>query len=601
MTHRPHRQHGLATLFVVVTLLAIAALVVLASSRHLLLAQFNAQNQHRYHQALDNAETGLAAAIANLSAGKSLPPPSALYTVTVQDLGEGKQRLISAGHHDDETVSVQRLLSLSPAPPSKDDNAINIMGDLNLGGAIKITGNPDAVLNVDGNVTLGGSVSGISTLNATGSITLKGNQQLDVLHANGDIQAANGQYQTIKSKGSVTLTGNAAAAVVLADGKGNFGNASVDSARLRGDVDINGGNTTVGSLATRGKLSSRSSNKVGPAQVMGDLSVSGWGGPLTATIGGQASYNTANKDIRVTRQPGLSIDIKEVEPVSIGRPVINALDYRALANYAFSADQSGHIRVAVRQVAGLEDGDYYLAGDAKGRRNLLCQKLDAQGRCATGPSEPLCKGYSDYNDCLTVQGRNWALAGVGMAPGLLWFDGNLKAGNGTYYNALIATGDIETSGDHTVYAVNYIGYQKVCRNEQFPNLTPLNLCDTTTGKLRLTTAGNIALLAGSASEGRFQGGDIRLGSSNHVYGNVLAGKQLISGGSSTVHGYITVAGQGLNGMMNQWSGSTTIDLSDLPESFQPGGGGSSGGGNGGKPTIRLLPHSWIDSGAGAQS
>ncbi|WP_186338555.1 hypothetical protein [Chromobacterium vaccinii] len=78
------RHAGLATLFAVLTLLAIASLVLLAASRQLVLIHANAQNQHRYHQALDNAEEGLRQGSQALANGQPLPADNDRFSLTQQ-------------------------------------------------------------------------------------------------------------------------------------------------------------------------------------------------------------------------------------------------------------------------------------------------------------------------------------------------------------------------------------------------------------------------------------------------------------------------------------------------------------------------------------
>ncbi len=63
---------------------------------------------------------------------------------------------------------------------------------------------------------------------------------------------------------------------------------------------------------------------------------------------------------------------------------------------------------------------------------------------------------------------------------------------------------------------------------------------------------------------------INLGASTEIFGSVIAGDTLLTGGSSTVHGYVTAAGLG-NSTSNDWTGSLTIDLTNLPASYDPGG------------------------------
>lgn len=159
-----------------------------------------------------------------------------------------------------------------------------------------------------------------------------------------------------------------------------------------------------------------------------------------------------------------------------------------------------------------------------------------------------------------------------MAPGVAWFEGSLEVSNGTYFNTFIATGDISTKGNSTSYAVNYAGYAGVCANQtsnarasvaRFSGLYPVDYCNTSTASMTYQALGNAVFIAGGYKNGVFQGGNISLGSSNEVFGSVIAGNQLQTTGNTTVHGQIYTAAQGTT-TTNDFKGSLTIDVSHLP-------------------------------------
>jgi len=77
--------------------------------------------------------------------------------------------------------------------------------------------------------------------------------------------------------------------------------------------------------------------------------------------------------------------------------------------------------------------------------------------------------------------------------------------------------------------------------------------------------GNTALMAGSYETGytdaaHFRGGNINLEASNVIFGNVIAGNLLTTGGSTTIYGRVATSRQSGEGI-NTLKGSTTIDLS----------------------------------------
>lgn len=594
------KQHGAATLLIVVSLLALAALALLYSARHVVLEHFNAQAQHRYHVALGYAEEGLAQASHALEHDGSQPvsPDPARYQLSYQASGTQLQ-VISSGYFDGSTVKVQRQFVSASTPPAEEDHALQINHDLHLSGAINIIGGKDAKLTVDGDVTLDGSVQGIDTLLATGSITVNGNQRVNVLNANGNITVTNGQYQRITTLADLITRDSAKIGLAQAKGSASIGSTRTDQLQAVGNVAITNGGSSLGTIETQGAVVSRTSSPITTLKTEGDLTVEGWGGRLNAQVGGRANYNKNNNEIKVQLVPGLQVPLPPLTPVSIRKQRVDANDYRNLAHYLFTRDPNGKIRVRVRAVNGIADGDYFVGKNQKNHENYLCSKTDGQNKCTVATAGRLCRGYSDYNSCLNINSKgDWLLEGNDLAPGIAWFDGNLIASNGKYFNSFLASGNIQTRDNHQTYAVNYIGYAGVCANKNYPGQYPTDYCDLPTQQFTSQNSGNIAYLAGHYQQDRYVGGDITLGSSSTVHGNVIAGNTLNSGGRTVIKGYVTVANQGTTGD-NNWGNSTTIDLTDLPDSFKPGGPGTSeppGPGAGSK--YQPVPGSWIDSGAG---
>ncbi|TIC79591.1 DUF342 domain-containing protein [Crenobacter intestini] len=596
------KQRGAVSLLAIVTVLALAALVVLYGARHVVLEHFNAQAQQRYHVALGNAEEGLALASKALELDGSRPdsPEPTRYTLRYQE-NEDQLRVISTGFSDNSTVSVQRTFvrdTATPPPPSS-SNAMQINHDLNLSGSIKIKGGKDAKISVDGDVTLNGSIQGVDTLLATGDITIGGNQTVNVLGANGNIYLRNGEYQRVSTLGNLTTVDSARIGVALARGNASVGGRHIDQLQAIGEVNVTGGASSLGSLEAQGSVTSRTSGTISTLKTERNLTVEGWGGVMNAEVGGKASYNQNNSSIKVRLEPGLKVPITPPTPVTLQRVRVDANDYERLAHYHFSRDTAGKILVRVRSVHGIPDGDYRVGKNANNHENYLCRTVRSDGRCDSPTVGRLCQGFSDWNRCLEVDSKgNWVLNGESLAPGLAWFDGNLQAGNGTYYNSFFASGDILNKDRHLVYALNYIGYAGVCANAAYPGQYPTDYCNTHTQQLLGQTSGNIAYLAGHYQDSRYIGGNITLGSSNTVHGNVMAGNRLNSGGSTVIKGYVTVASQGA-ASSNNWGGSTTIDLTNLPDSFkpgQPGEGEQPEGGGSNSAAYRALPGSWIDGG-----
>ena len=142
-----------------------------------------------------------------------------------------------------------------------------------------------------------------------------------------------------------------------------------------------------------------------------------------------------------------------------------------------------------------------------------------------------------------------------MAPGSAWFSGSLVVSNGTYINTFLSTGSISTSGSLKVFSPNYAGYTPVCTDSRgvspygitvdyrLSGLYPKDLC--VSGAYAPSALGNTALIAGGySSPGVYSGGDISVGSSNTIYGNVVAGGLLGTTGNTTIVGAVQVANLG---------------------------------------------------------
>lgn len=279
--------------------------------------------------------------------------------------------------------------------------------------------------------------------------------------------------------------------------------------------------------------------------------------------------------------------MEELQPFSMVRPTVDAWAVRNQANYIFEYD-SGDIRVTVSNVNDIADGTYYLGSYPYegGRDHLqyLCDAVDGAGNC-TAPSSrthTICQGHSTSNACFSYDNsaKTWTVDGKNIAPGVVWFDGNLNISNGTYYNSFFVTGDITTAGAMKTYGVNYADYDVICNNNfpvsptsDFADLYPTNLCDTASSELVYSALGNVVLLAGGNDPdtgGVYKGGNITLGASNELFGTVLAGNYFDTMGDTTVHGYVTAAANtSIGSGSNDLGGKTTIDLTNLPPNYRP--------------------------------
>lgn len=547
-------------------------------------------------------------------------------------------------------------------------NAINIYKDLTLTGSISVSGASNAIFNVDGNVTMSGSVTGVKTINATGNVNISSDINVGSINANGNVTLSGSASVTtsIVTMGNVTLSGAATVNSIKANGDVTLsgGSATVSTTlESRGNVIVSGGSAKAATLSALGYVNwtssanatSISSNSyvvyagsAGPTTISanGYATLTGGGattvtangnvsitygtisnvyatGNLSATngnvsagkIGGSKSCPSWNPCAGVTVQAGYvatpsTVSITPVTSIVVSRPTVDVYLQKTAANYVFEIDSSGYRKVTVQAVAGIPNGTYFLgeySSNSDGYKDYLCTAVSGSASAPTctvpvntntpysagQPSykpKTICRGFSNYNSCVSYSSGTWTVNGSGFAPGVLWFKGNLAVTNGVYYNTMMATGNISTGGSLKVYAVNYAGLYPVCKNAndtnsssatyniypspyaRFDGLYPTAFCSGSGSSAAFIdpapTLGNLAFMAGGYEGSTYVGGDITLGSSNQIYGSLLSGNTLTTGGSTYVHGYISIAA--LRSSSANWGGSTTIDLNNLPTTYDPG-------------------------------
>ncbi|MCD9004675.1 FapA family protein [Luteimonas sp. XNQY3] len=490
---------------------------------------------------------------------------------------------------------------------------INVQGDLTTGGntisgvdtiwgtgSIRISsGSSFGTLRANGDIRFDGSVTATQLVEARGDICVEG--------------GANAAQATIRANGSVTGNGGVTLGDVSAIGRSDRGDQSgfCDAIALDADgapyaVDLQG-NAGANSVTADGSVriaSGSIARQPDGLRATGHLVDTNWGGTEYGQVGGTVTGANPETSTWVRSVPGLTVAIAPVSPVVLGTMNFNAYDLESQAHYAFKIDANGYKVVRVRDIAHIANGTYFIGdydntaetGWSRGYRDFLCTELAAGStpqapRCRPPVADPpgtICQGQSSYNGCLSYDAntRTWTVSAIGIAQGIAWFEGDLDLALGTYYNSFVATGNVSTGGQLDVYALRYAGFDGtrsvdgstvryaptgICANSRFPLLYPLDYCDMDTRTFSApsgTSIGNYALLAGSYGEdGRYQGGDIRLGASNRIFGSVLSGNLYASGGSTTIHGTITALSQGE--ATHAAGGSTTINLIDLPDTFVP--------------------------------
>lgn len=474
------------------------------------------------------------------------------------------------------------------------------------------SGNEQGVLSANGDITL--SNGSTQTANSLGNITVTSGGTQGTLTAAGNVIISNGTVNLANAVGTVTVdratnlvrtvntestvTGSRDITQINANGNVITGSSNNGTVNARGDVTVNDwGSKTVRS---QGSVTVNSGNLTS-ILAQGNLNFFGWGS-ATGTVGGSViKSQPGNSSVNVTSQPGLQVPIDPVvvqtmspiRPFTLTRPVFDARLLESSANYVFKA-RSGDPYITVRNINSVPDGEYYLGKmrvDYNNQWGYLCSALDNQGFCATecsvvsngscaGPGAAdvkfFCRGQSLNNQCFTYHSnsRTWTFNSTSgsdlqaMAPGILWFEGNLETGNGTFRNTMIATENINNaSGSVKIYATNYAGYQYNCNNSQFPGLYPTNLCQN--GRLISYPIGNVASMAGSYDGDTYVGGELRVGSSTEIFGDVVAGNQIRGGGGATIHGFVSAAGLSED-TSNSMTGGLVIDLRNPPEGFSAG-------------------------------
>ncbi|KAA8733285.1 hypothetical protein F4V57_08650 [Acinetobacter qingfengensis] len=442
----------------------------------------------------------------------------------------------------------------------------NIYSDFDASGGITITQNgaSTAVINVDGNFTTGGvSLTGIKTLNVTGNVTLTSATQIPYVYTNG--------YILLQGGAAITEVGSAKKYI----------------------TDTSGG--TNGSLYADGIIT-LSNGKTSSADTLSNIIISSWPtlttGIAKGTITCPSQWWTNYTSLKATGFSSCPSALTASSSVSAtgalvtvsisSKPIVNALTYEDSANYIFSVDSSNNIKVTVQNVSGITKGTYYLATNSSDSYNGSSKVyLCASGTSCSNPVGRVASPYWSYNP-ITYSSGTWSLsdtqyANPAIAPGVILFKGNVSMTLGTHYvNTILATGNITYGGSIVIYAPNYAGATAVCNTSYG---MPTNLCSSKTALIP-ASIGNIALLAGSCADStsvdtcsaNYIGGNITLGASAKVYGNIIAGNLFNTSGSTTIVGGIAAVALGNSSGGSKVGGSTNIDLTSVSDhtDFTPG-------------------------------
>lgn len=518
---------------------------------------------------------------------------------------------------------VQQGASETQAPTIDLPGVVTIHNDLDMRGGLNFKGGENARLIVEGHANLtSASITGLYSLRATDDITIGSGISVQEVFSNGKlVLMGSGAVTTGAALGDISVQSAASQGVLRTNGNLTIANGAVAKGDALGWIKTSSGGSQ--GVLTSGGDTTVSNGSVSRVDAAGNLMITSWPtvkvansrGVITCpsqwwsnyeTLAAQSAVNCPQRNILV---PG-NVSIKLPSPLTafkIDREKVDAYLLKDSANYVF--EREGNLtRVTVQNVHGITDGSYYLGSypyqNGRGWQDFLCASVNANGVC-TLPESPsyalktVCQGFSTSNSCISYSRGVWTISGRSLAPGVMFFKGDLNASTGTYYNTFIATGNIATSGAHKTYAMNFSGYSAICRSlypsgssADFKDLYPTNYCDQTSETLKPNAVGNAAFVAGGFEQEIFSGGNISLGASTEVFGSVIAGDVLETSGSTIIHGFILAAGQGKTSP-NTWNGSTTIDLRNLPKGYTPGAipdvgsKGNTAGGSTGKPDVSV--------------
>ena len=589
--------------------------------------------------ALKPSSKKMAIALSSISADNASLSVTLLEAPTVIAEGEFEYYQVPVAitafdYHADASASVKAVYYVAPPGGNNCVECVKLSATLDFHDNLDIEGGitvapaagTQTTFNVDGDVTaLHVSLTSINYLNSTGDITLSSGTFIDELVANGSISLSGAagasklfalgnvtldagiQVDEIKTNSDVVLK-SASRAKTSIDALGTIYNASIANqglATVGGDILISG---TAGSMKQAfavGNVDIAYANTSIPhIKTQGNVACPGvlWHS-FTSIYAQGSTINCPPNTVAGQGTPASTYEIQDNTPVTIKlmnplgtfempKPIINVWTLKGYANYIFTREGTT-TKVLVKNVNGIEDGNYYVADypqkPERYHRDYLCKEIDDAGQCSSPASasetKTICYGHSANDGCLSYDdsSEKWLFNGKSFAPGVMWFEGNLELGNGIYYNTFLATGDVDTAGGLKTSSPNFSGYSAICelnypenKNElgDFDGLYPTNLCNIADSKMIYNAIGNIAIIAGGTPPGEssYSGGNVYLGSSNTINGTILAGEHLITNGSSVIRGYVTAtsqSGKGKDGIKNSIGGSTSILLDDLPDGYYP--------------------------------
>lgn len=493
-------------------------------------------------------------------------------------------------------------------------------------GFVLLTSASTPPINVDGDITML-SISdstNLKVLNATGSVALSSGIKLDSVHSNVGVDLSGSAYvRDVTSGGYARTSSGGGAGYIYANGLVDLGGSSSDANKPTYDVyslstvEVKAGyydlvqaagvvtlNSTVSKIADRVESTDNVviSGNTGVDTIISEkqliCNALGWSNFTSIATNGDLDSSCVYLAPQNVLTEGLAVNqnntVARMAPVpefEMPGLVVNVWALKNEANYIFEYDSVARKPiVTVQNVNGADPAaTYYIGNYSTAHKSYLCTEVTNKGNCVT-PTDPgmtVCLGYSDWDECISYDAtkKTWTLVGQSAAPGIMWFDGNVTLNTETSYISVLATGDVITNGEYRGKSVNFAGYDEVCLAQgtnvdspdifraRFETQHPTNLCDKNAGEYKPNPAGNIAIAAGGKDPNNnyaYTGGNIDVATNTMLWGSVLAGNVLTTGGQNTIHGYVTAAAQVTKGSgNNELGGSTTIDLTNFPSTYNP--------------------------------
>lgn len=545
----------------------------------------------------------------------------------VNDFFEVTATIVNQHHVARSTAKLQVVYTVStqagpPPPPITYSPQLSFGTDTTFNGNMTLAnqGLPVEVF-VDGDLDIGGiNLSPLEAIHATGAVTVGSNVEIKSIFSNDDVTLANTKSSHVRSMGVVTATGSAAVDFIQANGDVNItASGRFEKITSRWNIMIDSGGGSQGFLRAGRVVRVNSSGSIDSVLARILAVYNGWF-PVGSTVAGKVrcvnknwtNYGSLSSNEKLFRCPasnGTNVKnwqnvqigiVPKISALTINDPVIDVWALKSEANYVVEHDSTtNEIRVTVNNVNGLPNGTQYTLADYPAQSNpwgppykdYLCEVANSSGQCTNPsiPTVPICLGYWAGAECIQYNsGTNtFSFKPTSLAPGVIWFDGNVHIEDGETVSTILATGNITNKGVKH-WAANRGGYEHVCNGdsskapngvgsrhtEAFATHFALNLCDKANTVYTPLATGNISMAAGGVNpdatmnpNSEFTGGNITLDSSD-VTGAVLAGNTLEVKGQVTVQGLISAASQLGDGSINKLDGNLTVDF-DTIDDFDP--------------------------------